>query len=185
MLPCTSCASARVGVLFILPSFLLVWAISRAYVAYGGLHWMQAVFYGVGAAVIGVIARSAWKLTRLTLGDRRLLWGIFVALAVSTAITQREVLWLFLTGGFVALAASHPRPSTAAAAIVPVTVQAGIATASPSSVVSLTLFFAKAGAFVFGSGLAIVPFLYRGVVQERHWLTDRQFLDAVGLSWRN
>ncbi len=171
-----------VAVLFILPSFLLVWAISIAYVAYGGLHWMQAVFYGVGAAVIGIIARSALKLTRLTLGDRRLLWGIFAVLAASTAVTQREILWLFLSGGLLAMAVSFPKRQTAVAAAVPVAIQTGVTAVSPSSVAPLLWFFAKAGAFVFGSGLAIVPFLYGGVVQERHWLTDRQFLDAVAVA---
>jgi chromate transporter len=43
-------------------------------------------------------------------------------------------------------------------------------------------FFTEAGAFVFGSGLAIVPFLYGGVVQRYGWLTDRQFLDAVAVA---
>ncbi len=171
-----------VAVLFILPSFLLVWAISLAYVSYGGLAWMQAVFYGVGAAVIGIIARSAWKLTRLTLGDRHLLWAIFAVLAASTALTQREILWLFVSGGLVALAASFPRRHTAVAAALPLSVHAAVTTASASSIAPLLWFFAKAGAFVFGSGLAIVPFLYGGVVQERHWLTNRQFLDAVAVA---
>src|SRR5207249_12159366 len=44
------------------------------------------------------------------------------------------------------------------------------------------LYFAKAGLFVFGSGLAVVPFLYGGVVQEHHWLTERQFVDAVAVA---
>ncbi len=174
--------ASLVGALFILPSFLLVWAISRAYTAYGGLAWMQAVFYGVGAAVIGIIARSAWKLTRLTLGRRRVLWGIFAVLAISTAWTEREILWLFLTGGVVGLLASEPRPSTAVAAVAPVALQAGMATTSSTSIPGLFWFFGKAGAFVFGSGLAIVPFLYGGVVQQHHWLTDRQFLDAVAVA---
>jgi chromate transporter len=174
--------ASAVALLFILPSFLLVWGISLAYVAYGGLAWMQAVFYGVGAAVIGIIARSAWKLTRLTLGHRRLLWGIFGVLAISTALTEREILWLFLTGGLVSLVASFSRPSTAVAAVVPAGIQLGLAMTSSTSIPSLLWFFAKAGAFVFGSGLAIVPFLYGGVVQEHHWLTDRQFLDAVAVA---
>ena len=44
------------------------------------------------------------------------------------------------------------------------------------------VFFTKAGLFVFGSGLAIVPFLHGGVVVEHHWLTERQFLDAVAVA---
>src|SRR5690242_9207752 len=92
-----------VGVAFVLPSFLMVLALSFAYVRYGGLSWMQGMFYGIGAAVIGIIARSAFKLTKLTLGKDWLLWAIFVVLAISTAWTSREIVWLFLLGGVVAL----------------------------------------------------------------------------------
>src|ERR1700741_2693302 len=83
-----------VGIAFILPSFLMVLVLSAAYVRFGGLAWMQAMFYGIGAAVIGIIARSAFKLTKLTLGKDKLLWGIFAVLAVSTAWTSREIVWL-------------------------------------------------------------------------------------------
>ena len=169
-----------VAIAFILPSFFMVWAISVAYVAYGGLPWMQAVFYGVGAAVIGIIARSAYKLTRLTLKRSAVLWTIFLTVAVATAWTQREILWLFLVAGLVPLLIKQRR-SVAVLVAVPVAAAAPAASAG-SSVAGLLWFFAKAGAFVFGSGLAIVPFLYGGVVQEHHWLNERQFLDAVAVA---
>src|SRR5438445_4503457 len=92
-----------VGAAFVLPSFLMVLALSAAYVRYAGLAWMQGMFYGIGAAVIGIIARSAFKLTKLTLGKEKLLWGIFAVLAVSTAWTSREIIWLVLLGGGVAV----------------------------------------------------------------------------------
>src|ERR1700756_851228 len=95
--------ATAVGIAFVLPSFLMVLALSAAYVRFGGLAWMQAMFYGIGAAVIGIIARSAFKLTKLTLGKDKLLWTIFGVLAVSTAWTSREIVWLFLLGGVVAL----------------------------------------------------------------------------------
>src|SRR6185295_9343620 len=169
-----------VAAAFILPSFLIVWAISAAYVAYGGLAWMQAVFYGVGAAVIGIIARSAYKLTRLTLGRSSMLWAIFAAVAITTAWTEREIVWLFLLAGFVALAARRG----AAAMLVGVapSLVSGAGVVGTTSLLGLFWFFAKAGAFVFGSGLAIVPFLYGGVVREHGWLTDQQFLDAVAVA---
>src|SRR5258708_10263378 len=63
-----------VGLAFILPSFLMMVALSAAYVQFGGLRWMQALFYGIAAAVIGIIARSAYKLTNRTIGKKRLLW---------------------------------------------------------------------------------------------------------------
>src|SRR5256714_3128405 len=91
--------ATAVGVAFVLPSFLMVLALSAAYVRFGGLPWMQGMFYGIGAAVIGIITRSAVKLTKLTLGKDKLLWGIFAALAISTAWTSRAIVWLFLLAG--------------------------------------------------------------------------------------
>src|SRR5258706_12529606 len=95
--------ATAVGVAFVLPSFLMVLALSAAYVRYGGLPWMQGMFYGIGAAVIGIIARSAFKLTKLTLRKDKLLWGIFAVLAISTAWTSKEIIWLFLLSGVVTL----------------------------------------------------------------------------------
>jgi len=95
--------ATAVGIAFVLPSFLMVFALSAAYVRFDGLAWMQAMFYGIGAAVIGIIARSTYKLTKLTLGKDKLLWCIFAVLAASTAWTSREIVWLFLLGGVVAL----------------------------------------------------------------------------------
>ncbi len=170
-----------VGVAFILPSFLMVLALSAAYVRFGGLAWMQGMFYGIGAAVIGIIARSAFKLTKITLGKDRMLWAIFGVLAVSTAWTSREIIWLFLLGGVVAmLVKSFPVRARVGSA-------AGLFLATAvlpanSRLWEIFLYFAKAGMFVFGSGLAIVPFLYGGVVQGHHWLTDRQFVDAVAVA---
>src|SRR6516165_5272412 len=173
--------ASAVGIAFILPSFLMVLALSAAYVRFGGLAWMQAMFYGIGAAVIGIIGRSAYKLTKLTLGKDRLLWGIFVVLAASTAWTSREIIWLFLLGGVVTLCVkSFPARiqvrTTASLLLVPFTF--GV----KGMLLENFLYFAKAGMFVFGSGLAVVPFLYGGVVQGHHWLNDHQFIDAVAVA---
>ena len=176
--------ATAVGVAFVLPSFLMVLALSAAYVRFGGLPWIQGMFYGIGAAVIGVIARSAVKLTKLTLGKDTLLWGIFAVLAVSTAWASREIIWLFLLGGIVnLLVRAFPRRLPARSAVsslfVPVTIGM-FAVNGP--LLQIFVYFAKAGLFVFGSGLAVVPFLYGGVVQGHHWLTDRQFVDAVAVA---
>src|SRR5213078_4861540 len=88
-----------VGLAFVLPSFAMVVALGAAYAAYGGIGWMQSVFYGVGAAVIGIIAISAWKLTTKNIGGDKLLWATFVASAAVTVITRSEVVWLFLGAG--------------------------------------------------------------------------------------
>src|SRR6267378_7334238 len=88
-----------VGIAFVLPSFFMVVAIGWAYVRYGGLPWMQAAFYGVGAAVIGIIAISAYKLTTKNIGKDKLLWVIYVVTAGFTVWTQSESVWLFLGAG--------------------------------------------------------------------------------------
>jgi len=142
------------------------------------------MFYGIGAAVIGIIARSAFKLTKLTLARDRLLWGIFTVLALSTAWTSQEIIWLFLLGGVVnLLVKAFPSRLQAGSAVssllMPVTL--GMFGAS-GTLLQIFVYFAKAGLFVFGSGLAVVPFLYGGVVQGHHWLTDHQFVDAVAVA---
>ena len=166
-----------VALAFILPSFVMTVAISWLYVRFGGLAGMQAAFYGVGAAVIGIIVLAAYKLAKLTMAKDRLQWVIFAVLAVATAWTESEILWLFLLSGVVAILAQAPPAWLKRSAPVCLAVAA-----TPELLAQILIFFAKAGAFVFGSGLAIVPFLYGGVVQEYGWLNDKQFLDAVAVA---
>ncbi len=177
-----------IGIAFVLPSFFMVVAIGWAYVRYGGLPWMQSVFYGVGAAVIGIIAMSAYKLTKRSVGRDRLLWVIYGIAAAITVITETEVAWLFVLAGLVAMAARAPprwlrRGGMNVVLAADAAAGSGIVAAVDWSLLTqIGVFFAKAGAFVFGSGLAIVPFLYGGVVTENHWLTERQFVDAVAVA---
>lgn len=176
--------ATAVGVAFVLPSFLMVLGLSAAYVRYGGLPWMQGMFYGIGAAVIGIITRSAFKLTKLTLGKDKLLWSIFAVLAVSTAWTSQEIIWLFLLGGVANLfAKALPRRLPARTTVSMLLTPGTLATFGVNgTLLTIFVYFAKAGLFVFGSGLAVVPFLYGGVVQGHHWLTDKQFVDAVAVA---
>jgi chromate transporter len=168
----------------------MVLGISWLYVRFGGLAWMQALFYGIGAAVIGIIVRAAYKLIKLTLEKDAGLWAIFLVLAVVTAATQSEIAWLFLGAGLVYMLAKAPpwtRGQTLPMlSVVPIVggQVGGMAAAEPVPATAMRLlgFFGKAGAMVFGSGLAIVPFLYGGVVKEYHWLTERQFMDAVAVA---
>jgi len=171
------------GIAFVLPSFFMVLGIGYAYVAYGGLPWMQAVFYGVGAAVIGIIAIGSYKLTTKSIGKDKLLWAIFIVLAITTFVAEKEILWLILLGGFaVWFAKSPPNWLSSANGILPTILLQVQPLASESKLWQITWFFLKAGAFVFGSGLAIVPFLYGGVVKEYAWLNEQQFLDAVAVA---
>ncbi len=170
------------GLAFVLPSFLMVLAIGFAYVRYGGLPWMQAVFYGVGASVIGIIAVGSYKLTSRSIGKDTLLWVIFLVLAVTTFLLEKELAWLMLLAGFLVWFVKAPptwlRP---APAVTPLLLVLEPMIHQPRYW-QIAWFFTKAGAFVFGSGLAIVPFLYGGVVKEFGWLNEQQFLDAVAVA---
>jgi chromate transporter len=184
--------STLVAVAFVLPSFLMVVAGGWLYVTYAGLSWIQDVFYAVGAAVIGIIATSAYKLTTRTIGRDPLLLGIFATLAIYTAATRTEKIALFLAAGLlVYLVRTPPRRlpwahghGVAALWALPLSSLSGrpVPDAPSGTLVDIAVFFSKAGAFVFGSGLAIVPFLYGGVVEHYHWLNEREFLDAVAVA---
>jgi chromate transporter len=175
--------ATAVGLAFIAPSFLMVLALSVAYVRFGGLTWMQGAFYGVGAAVIALIGYSAVRLIRKTVGADRLLWAIATANAAIVAITEREIVWVIVASGVLTLVVrAAPRAATALV-LIPAWTMTGLrGPAEPRTLSTILLYFAKGGALVFGSGLAIVPFLHGGVVRDMHWLTEQQFLDAVAVS---
>jgi len=181
--------SALVGLAFVLPSFLMVVALGWAYTSYGGLSWMQGAFYGVGAAVIGIIAISAYKLTNKTIGRDWWLWAVYLVNAASTVISESERIEFILAGGaLIWLLRTPPRQlwnrnhlnSLGALPLLPLLAAVPAATAGLLS--KIFWFFATAGAFVFGSGLAIIPFLYGGVVKTFQWLDTQQFLDAVAVA---
>ena len=184
------------GLAFVLPSFLMVVGISLVYVSYGGLWWMQALFYAIGATVIAIIAIAAFKLARSTNKRDPLLWSIFVALTAVTLWAQAELAEFFILAGIVVLLI-RAWPGLKAGILMGLggltagfliwaleawLRQAGTAGDSGNVLVQILLFFTKAGAFVFGSGLAIIPFLQQGVVQQFGWLNDHQFLDAVAVA---
>ena len=180
-----------VGIAFVLPSFVMVVLLGMLYKLYGGLSWMQAVFYGVGAAVIGIIAISSYKLTTKSIGKFNLqsfqqhwmLWLFYIIAAVITYVTQQEEVLLFVAAGLLYMFVKAPpkwfKNKTANSFVL---LQIGFWNYEGSTLTKIAIFFAKAGAFVFGSGLAIVPFLHAGVVTENHWLTEAQFVDSVAVA---
>jgi chromate transporter len=174
------------AVAFILPSYLLVLAVAVLYVYFRGLETVQALFYGIAPAVMAVIAAAAVKLARLTNRLDVRLWSISAVIGVVTAVTGTEIALLFLGAGMVMVLWDAP-PRFApwqgrVSSIVPWPLLSLLgADTSGATLLALGVFFLKAGAFIFGSGLAIVPFLREGVVEQHHWLTERQFLDAVAM----
>lgn len=180
------------GLAFVIPSFIMVVLLGIAYQMYGGLAWMQAVFYGVGAAVIGIISLSAYKLTIKSVGkldlaafrSKWLLWLFYLLAVVITVVTQREEILLFIICGLIYMLVNAPpawlKKPTAAPGII--LTGLGFWHYKAGVLQEIALFFLKAGAFVFGSGLAIVPFLHGGVVTEYGWLNEHQFVDAVAVA---
>src|SRR2546428_4983431 len=173
---------------FALPPFVIVSIVAALYVAFAGSTIIQALFYGIGPAVIALILRGAWKLLRVTVKNARRLWAIFAAIAAITFVARSEVAILFVVSGLVGVLLYAPpawlRRALVARAFVPLGLGAVITTAQsadPNVLLALGIFFFKAGAFTFGSGLAIVPFLQQGVVRDFGWLSEREFLDAVAM----
>lgn len=180
-----------VGVAFVLPSFFMVVLLGWLYKMYGGLTWMQAVFYGIAPAIIGIIILQAYKLTAKTLSKNYLLWIIYGVSALFTVVTESEQIWLIIVSGIIVVCVESPSLRLKIEKwknlmlFLPLSLDFNAARqiASREKVLGdIFIFFSKAGALVFGSGLAIVPFLYTGVVKEYHWLNDRQFLDAVAVA---
>ena len=178
------------GIAFVLPSFIMVVLLGIAYKLYGGLSWMQAVFYGVGAAVIGIIAISVYKLTTKTVSKfdftsikkNWLLWLFYIVAAVVTVLTQNENIWLFIACGITYMLIKAPPKGIIWAINFILLAGTGFWELDYGKLGKIALFFTKAGAFVFGSGLAIVPFLHGGVVTENNWLTEHEFIDAVAVA---
>ncbi len=178
--------ASAVALSFIAPSFIMVVSLAIIYQQYGAMHWMQAVFAGVSAAVLGIIARSAYKLSRSTMGKDSFLWMIYSAAALMAIILDNEPIWLLLFAGLITMA-FKAWPATKqlfsrANVVIPFLFTITESPALAPGFVELFWYFVQAGTVVFGSGMAIVPFLYGGVVQDHHWLTQRQFLDAVAVS---
>jgi chromate transporter len=168
--------------MFVLPSLVIVLALAELYARVGAMPVISRLFYGVGAAVIAVIARSGVRLARSTIQRDTLLWLVVLSNAVLTVMLRRESIpFVFGSGLMVMLIRSRReiRVSQLSSFLFAAPV---VALPAGSSLIAIFLFFAAAGLVVFGSGLAIIPFLHGGVVLERHWLTEQQFLDAVAIS---
>ena len=170
----------------------MVVLLGMAYQLYGGLVWMQSVFYGVGAAVIGIIAMSAYKLTVKSISkfevraikSKWLLWSLYIIAIVITVITEREEILLFISSGLLYMVIKSPPQWMKKPMVTPsfILLSLGFWKYDSKTLQEIGWFFLKAGAFVFGSGLAIVPFLHGGVVKEFGWLTEHQFVDAVAVA---
>ena len=167
------------GIAFVAPSFVMVLGLSAVYVRVGGLPWIRGVFYGIAAAVVAILARSTVRLGKMTLGRNPLLWTLALGNAIAVVLSGAELLWVILLSGVITLAASRGSVSGASTALVAAwPLGTGVDLGRLGDVL---WFFTKAGSVVFGSGLAIIPYLYGGVVTHHGWLSEAQFLDAIAV----
>lgn len=194
--------AAAIAVAFVAPAFAIVVATGVVYQHYAATGIVQALFYGIAPAVMAIITLAGIKLVRLTDGTDWRLWAISAAVFTLTAATGSEPVLVILGAGLLMIALDArpalrwPRRRNRAAghgenhdghdgspsekrSAAPLMIAAGGIGAG--TLTSLGLFFLKTGAIVFGSGLAIVPFMRAGVVDQHHWLTNDQFLDAVAM----
>src|SRR5215469_25806 len=173
------------GWAFILPNFLIVATLGALYVQFEGLSWMASIFYGVSPAVIALILHSTYRLAKLGMEDWPQ-WTIAVACFVVTIAVEAEVAVMFIFAGIAGILyygswwRGRTLPTLALVAV-PVAVGGVAQPATAKTLAELFWFFLKAGSLTFGSGLVIVPFLEKGLVQQSGWLDERQFLIAVAV----
>jgi chromate transporter len=179
---------------FALAPFLLVTTVAWFYTRLSGMWQLRALFYGIAPVVVSLILKACWNLGRKTLRKDLFAWLFFLVSCAITVIVERELTVLFLIAGALGTAlfaprdpipASQPAPpgpagggTAKALAAVPAAPIAGGVSALTGKIF---LFFFKTGLLVFGSGLVIVPFLKTYIVDQYHWLDNRQFLDSVAI----
>jgi chromate transporter len=174
------------GWAFILPNFVIVSSMGALYVYFGGLSPVKAIFYGVSPAVIALILHSCYRLTKLGMKDW-IEWALALAAFVITVAVRAEVALVFIGCGVVGLVyygsllRTRGTSSTTRSLLVGLPLITGAAPGSGKILGELLVFFLKAGSLTFGSGLVIVPFLEKGLVQQMHWLNERDFLVAVAM----
>ena len=179
--------SAAVAVAFVAPPFLLVTAAAVIYVENQGSSVVHALFRGVGPAIVAIVAIASVKLARTTNKRDPLLWAIAAGVCTVTVIAGAEIVWLFLAAGIFGAIVygggiSRRRVVTGVGPLnLLATVKGLTLTGSGAGLGTLALFFLQAGAFTFGSGLAVVPFLHQGLVSDHRWLSEQQFADCVAL----
>lgn len=179
------------GVCFIVPASLITLGLAIAYVHFGARPQAAALLYGVKPVIIAVVVQALFGLGRAAIKTVPL--ALLALLAViASAIGVNEIVVLLVAGVGAVVTSGAARlmrhPGTAAGLALPATVlnvtsgsatTAALATAVPLS--GLFGFFLKVGSVLFGSGYVLLAFLRTDLVDQRHWLTDSQLLDAVAI----
>ncbi len=176
--------ATQVMLAFIFAPFCIILGIAILYVEFKGLPWVHGFFYGVGPAVVGIILINGYYLAKMVLNKRLLLWGIFVFNVIVTVLFSQELVSVFIISGCIAAFYQYRQDRNANLYTLMLSSGLVLHVQDPfymSMLLKFALAFLIAGTFVFGSGLAILPFLHHSLVSEHHWLTDQQFTDAIAV----
>jgi len=172
------------GWAFILPNFIIVTGLGALYVHFSGLPILTAIFYGVSPAVIALILHSCYRLAKLGMDDW-LQWIIATICFAITVAAKAEVAPLFVGSGIIGIVhygSMFRRRASSPTVVAALSASAGVSKVTGVPILGkLLVFFLKAGSLTFGSGLVIVPFLEKGLVQNTGWINEREFLVAVAI----
>jgi len=178
-----------IAVAFGLAPFLIVTFAAWLYVRFTNNWQLRALFYGIAPVVVALIVKACWNLGKRTLRSDRAAWIFAIVACTITVIVQKELALMFVLAGLIgtlvfgrSLAATvAPAAPTANGRARAMMIAPAATMAFSGTTAKLLLFFFKTGLLVFGSGLVIVPFLKTQVVDQYHWLSNRQFLDSVAI----
>lgn len=183
------------GLCFMLPAFFIMLALTVGYAAYGATPLLSSALYGLGPVVIGVFLVAVYRLAKSVITT---IVQLIIAVAAAVVFGQNALgavelmaiaggigLWMFHSrrlGGIAlgiviaTIAVAH----LASSAWAPV-VRGSDASTNPASLFNMGWFFFVVGAFSFGGGLSMIALIQEQVVQNYHWLTQREFIDGLAL----
>jgi chromate transporter len=178
-----------VAIAFAFAPFVIVTSAASLYVRFEGNWQLRALFYGIAPVVLALIVKACWNLGKRTLRSDRAAWIFAVVACAITVIVQKELALMFVVAGLCGtLVFGRSRAASTAPAASQANGRARAMVLVPAATIAfsgktaeLFLFFFKTGLLVFGSGLVIVPFLKTQVVDQYHWLSNREFLDSVAI----
>ncbi len=170
------------GAGFILPAFLIIVGLSWLYFRYETFPQVEGFFFGVNPAVIALIGWSCYRMSKSAITDWKLAI-VFVASFLATWLVRFDVLLLLVIAGGIGILVYAPFHKRVKLPAVLWFAGAGgsLHPFIESHYVALLLFFLKVGAFIYGGGLVIIPFIEQEVVNKLGWMTSSQFLDGVAL----
>ncbi len=172
------------GACFIAPAALITLAFAWAYVRYGAMPMAESLLYGIKPAILAIVAAAVARLTRTGL-KRPPLIALGIA-AAAASLLRLDELAILLVGGVAGIATARASKASGVAGLALLGLPTTVATSAGSTAAApglgaIGLFFLKVGSVLYGSGYVLIAFLRGGLVADRHWLTERQLLDAVAI----